>query len=103
MPGAATIPGGHLERGERPEDALHREVLEELGVAVKEAVFVCTLLDRSVEFRRVHYFGVIDWQNDVVAHEAESVHWVNLEQYNAFDLDVDRTAVREFMRLYRRR
>ena len=33
--GLLIVPGGYLERGERPEDAVKREVLEETGVAVE--------------------------------------------------------------------
>lgn len=34
-PGTLHIPGGGLERGERPDDGIQREILEETGVTVK--------------------------------------------------------------------
>lgn len=33
-----TIPGGHLEPGESPEDAMHREALEEAGITVTDPI-----------------------------------------------------------------
>jgi 8-oxo-dGTP pyrophosphatase MutT (NUDIX family) len=33
-----TIPGGHLESGESPEEAMHREALEEAGIVVTDPI-----------------------------------------------------------------
>src|SRR4051794_13815924 len=35
-----TLPGGGIDPGETPEDAVRRKVLEEVGLVVKEAHFV---------------------------------------------------------------
>ena len=49
VPGVIALPGGHLEEGESPEEALLREVSEELGIVPTERYYVCTLLYRSQE------------------------------------------------------
>ena len=100
MPGALAIPGGHIEAGERPEEAVWREMREELGVIPHEVRYVCTLLHRSEEFRRLHYFAVTRWEGTITNHEAASVLWLPLTAPESLDLDVDRIAIAEFLRVY---
>jgi mutator protein MutT len=101
MPGAVALPGGHLELGEQPDEALRRELQEELGIAPLDVVYVCTLLHRSQEFRKLHYFAVTRWQGEMQPHEAEAVLWIPLDELSPLDLDVDRTAVAEYLRVYK--
>src|SRR4051794_23264047 len=65
VPGVLSIPGGHMEPVERPEEALSRELLEELGVIPTTIRYVCTLLHRSEEFRKLHYFAVEAWEGEI--------------------------------------
>jgi 8-oxo-dGTP diphosphatase len=101
LPGALAIPGGHIELGESPEDALFRELAEELGITPRTVRYVCTLLHRAQEFRKLHYFAIESWDGTIVPREADALQWVRLDDLAAFDLDVDRVAVREYLRVYR--
>jgi mutator protein MutT len=102
LPGARAIPGGHMESGERAETALLRELDEELGIKPTQFVYVCTLLHRAQEFRKLHYFAIdAGWSGDIVVHEADALEWVPLADATAFDLDMDQVAVREYVRVYR--
>jgi 8-oxo-dGTP diphosphatase len=101
VPGVRAIPGGHMEPGETSEEAVRRELHEELGLAPQSVTYVCTLLHRSEEFRKLHYFAVGAWNGEMTPHEAESLEWVDLDDATAFDLDVDRIAASEFVRVYR--
>ena len=100
-PGAVALPGGHVEPGESLENALRRELDEELRVAPEGVAYVCTLLHRSVEFRKLHYFAVEGWRGEILNQEAESLLWIPLDEPAALDIDVDRTAVGEYLRLSR--
>jgi 8-oxo-dGTP pyrophosphatase MutT (NUDIX family) len=100
VPGTVALPGGHVELGESVEDALRRELKEELGIAPLEVRYVCTLLHRSAEFRKLHYFAVPRWEGDVESHEAASLRWVPLTASHDLDLDVDRLALAEYQRVY---
>lgn len=99
-PGAVAIPGGHMETGEEPEAALRREALEELGVVLGDPRYVCTLLHRAEEFRRIHFFAVTDWQGTISNHEAAALLWLPLAAPDGLDFDVDRVAVAEYRRIY---
>jgi 8-oxo-dGTP diphosphatase len=102
LPGARAIPGGHMESDESPEAALLRELDEELGIRPDRFAYVCTLLHRAQEFRKLHYFAIdAGWQDEIAAQEAESLEWVHLADDAAFDLDVDRVAIGEYVRIYR--
>jgi 8-oxo-dGTP pyrophosphatase MutT (NUDIX family) len=100
VPGVVALPGGHVEPGERIEDALRREVREELGITPLDVRYVCTLLHRSAEFRKLHYFAVLRWEGDVENHEAASLRWVPLTASHNLDLEVDRLALAEYQRVY---
>jgi 8-oxo-dGTP diphosphatase len=101
VPGSHAIPGGHMEPGETPEEAVRRELLEELGLTLRSVAYVCTLLHRSEEFRKLHYLVIDAWDGEMTPHEAESLEWADLDDAEAFDLDVDRVAVSEYLRVYR--
>ena len=100
VPGALALPGGHIEGQESPKEALYREIQEGGGVVPLEIAYVCTLLHRSQEFRKLHYFAVTRWEGSIIPHEAASVLWIPLNALETLDLDVDRIALQEYRRVY---
>ena len=100
LPGICAIPGGHLEAGEAPEAGLRRELHEELGLNAREVQYVCSLLHRSEELRRLHYYAIETWSGAMENNEAEALLWIPLNRADELNLDVDRTAVAEYVRLY---
>ncbi|MBI1847049.1 MAG: NUDIX domain-containing protein [Candidatus Rokubacteria bacterium] len=100
-PGAVALPGGHVEGDEGLEAALRREMLEELGIAALGTTYVCTLLHRAEELRRLHYYAVTSWEGEPRPLEAEALTWIPFDATQRLEIDVDRIAVNEYLRVTR--
>lgn len=73
------FPGGKLERGERPLDALCRELLEELDIHVQRAAF-WRLAEHDYPERgihvRLHFFHVTAFLGDPRRAEGQTLRWL---------------------------
>jgi 8-oxo-dGTP diphosphatase len=98
-PGFIEIPGGHVDKDETLEDALRREMREELGIDVEKAKLVQRSLftATSGERQRIHYFHVERWKGRIVSKEAERVYWES--EISNLSIIPDRRAVRKILRL----
>ena len=109
--GKWVVPGGHVELGERMEDALRREVKEETNLDIHEIEFLCFqefIYDER--FWKRSHFIFFDYacktdSTDVrLNDEAEEYRWVTLDEALALPVEYyTAVAVREYVKIRGRR
>jgi len=79
MAGLWEFPGGKIERNERPEDTLIRELREELGIVV-DAASLAPLTFASHAYPDFHLLMPLyvcrRWQGTVTTLEGQTIAWV---------------------------
>lgn len=72
------FPGGKLEPGEAPLDALARELREELSISVRRASFWRTLEHGGSDFRvRILFFHVNEFTGEPGPREGQELLWAD--------------------------
>ena len=93
-----SLPGGLLDRGERPAEAVVREVREETGLDVEVGLPVATAVDARVRRVDVVYRLRVDERPRVaVGGEAQGFRWIALDDLRDAD-DSTRAIVRVLRR-----
>jgi ADP-ribose pyrophosphatase YjhB (NUDIX family) len=94
FPYGFACPSGHIEEGESPEDAMVREVKEEVHLSVQKykpilnefnAANTCK---RGIKGHDWHIFEVIEWGGKAKGNEeAKSIGWYSPEEINELVLE----------------
>lgn len=73
------FPGGKLEAGESVEQALRRELHEELGITIGAAhPWQVEMMDYPHARVRLHFCKVYDWAGDFEMREQQQMAWATL-------------------------
>lgn len=93
------FPGGKMEPGETPQEALQREISEELAVTIEVDEFLCTVHYNYPEFYlTMHCYWCHVVQGAVKLLEHEAARWLTMDQLNTVDwLPADQEVIERMM------
>jgi len=88
------FPGGKLEPGETPREALDRELHEELGLTVRHAApWLVQQFRYPHAHVRLHFFRVFEWDGAPVGHDGQAFIWQTPGRFDVAPLLPANTAV----------
>lgn len=99
LAGLWEFPGGKIEPNETPEQALSRELAEEVDIRVRSASFLKTIYHQYSDREIIlHVYLVEDWDGQPFGKEGQHSRWVPQSQLNADDFPAANLPIIEMLK-----
>lgn len=94
------FPGGKIEPGETTEEALRREIREELNIDISVEKHICTVEHDYPNFHlTMHCYGCRIVQGELVLNEHQSARWLEESEWESIEwLPADIEVVKELQK-----
>ncbi len=80
------FPGGKIEEGETKEEALHRELLEELNFSTKIKNYFLTVVHQYPDFELIMHSFICEVDSkELTLHEHIDQKWLKINELTALD------------------
>lgn len=80
------FPGGKVEEGETPAEALIRELVEEVGIKpIEYSAFNDLAFDYGDKKVHLYFFLVSEFSGEAQGVENQETRWVSLAELNSYD------------------
>jgi len=89
------FPGGKVEKNEFPEQAMRRELFEEVDLTVLEyQLLESKSFDYGDCFLYLHFYLVTDFSGEAKGKEGQAIKWVSKEQLALYEFpDANKTVI----------
>ena len=93
------VPGGKIDPGESPQEALSRELAEEFSIEAQIGEFLGSTQFRQGEIElEIQLYRAKHLSGKFTLHDHEEIHWVAPQEVESYDLvDSDRKLFRDYI------
>jgi 8-oxo-dGTP diphosphatase len=95
--GDIVFPSGAVEPGETKEEAILREMKEELGITLHGVRLVHQEDFDTQEEQRIYWFACDSFEGEIQKNEAEELLWIRPDEASLLTYDISRRALISFL------
>jgi len=97
VPGSVIFPAGHVELVESNEQALIREMKEELNIDVYGLKLIYSSDFDCEEKQRIYWYSCNDYKGKIENHEADFLFWIEPSEIETLTHEISRNALKAYI------